>query len=70
VKCLSSFKSAATRAQRFLRRFLDKPVTITPELFENYISAKVTSLYLQMQLTQEILIDALPRERPNKYIKQ
>jgi hypothetical protein len=70
VKWLSSFKPAATRAQRFLRRFLDKTTTVAPQHVEHYILKKSMAMYLRMHMIEDHFIDALPRGRPNKYIRQ
>jgi hypothetical protein len=70
VQWLPAFQPAATRAQRFLRRFLDKATTVSPEFFENYILTKAMLMYLRMHMEEEHFIDALPRGRPNNYIRK
>jgi len=70
VQWLPVFQPAATRAQRFLRRFLDKATTVSPEFFENYILTKAMPMYLRMHMEEEHFIAALPRSRPNNHIRQ
>ncbi|CAF3067517.1 unnamed protein product [Rotaria sp. Silwood2] len=69
IQWLPAFQTAATRAQRFLRRFIDKARTISPELFEFYILSKAMPMYLQMHIEETPFIDALRRGRPNSYIR-
>ncbi|CAF3396960.1 unnamed protein product [Rotaria sp. Silwood1] len=63
VQWLPAFQTATSRAQRFLRRFIDKAQTISPELFEFYILSKAMPMYLQMHFEETQFIDALPRAR-------
>ena len=65
VRWFPTFQTAATRAQRFLRRFIDKATAVSPELFENYILTKSMPMYLRMHLEDDPFIAALPRGRPN-----
>ncbi|CAF2924307.1 unnamed protein product [Rotaria sp. Silwood2] len=69
VQRLPAFQTATSRAQRFLRRFIDKAQRLSPELFEFYILAKAMPMYLQMHFEETQFIDALPRGRPNSYIR-
>jgi len=69
LKWLPLYQTVATRAQTFLRRFLDKVSIVYPELFESYILAKAIPIYLRMHLYEKRFIIALPRGRPNKNIK-
>jgi hypothetical protein len=70
VRWLPNYETAESKAQRFLRRFLDKAATISPELFEDYILSKAMPMYLRMHIDEQPLIDALPRGRFNKYIRE
>ena len=65
---LPGFETAETKAQRFLRRFLDKVVVVLPELFEDYTLSKAMPMYLRMHI-EKSFIDALPCGRFNKYVK-
>jgi hypothetical protein len=69
LKWLPLYQTVATRAQKFLRRFLDKVSIVYPELFDSYILAKVIPLYLRMHLYETRFITALPHGRSNKNIK-
>jgi hypothetical protein len=40
VRWLPNYETAESKAQRFLRRFIDKSEMISPELFEDYILGK------------------------------
>ena len=70
VRELSKYGTAESKAQRFLRRFIDKSATISPELFEDYILSKAMPMYLRMHIEEEAFIDAFPRGRFNKYIRE
>ena len=70
VKWLPNYQTAESKAQRFLRRFLDKAIIISPVLFEDYILCKAMPLYLRMHLEDKPYIDALPRGRYNHYVSQ
>ena len=48
VRWLLNYETAESKAQRFLRRFIDKSETIAPELFEDYILGKAMPMYLRM----------------------
>ena len=67
VRWLLKYETAELKAQRFLRRFIDKAETISPELLEDYILGKAMPMYLRMHIEEEALIDALPRGRLNRY---
>jgi hypothetical protein len=69
VLWLPHYQTAATRAQRFLRRFIDKAELNSPDLFEHYILIKTMPLYLRMHLEGAHFIAALPIGRPNRYIR-
>jgi hypothetical protein len=69
VQWLPTFQPAATRAQTFLRRFIDKVTTVSPELFEHYILTKSMPMYLRMHMHENRFIAGLPCGRPNKYIQ-
>ena len=60
VRWLSNYETAESKAQRFLRRFIDKSEMISPKLFEDYILGKGMSMYLRVHLEKQALIDALP----------
>lgn len=68
VRWLPHYQTAESKAQRFLRRFIDKAISITPELFEDYILCKAMPLYLRLHLEEERFIVDLPRGRFNHYI--
>ena len=70
MQWLPNFRTAATRAHRFLRRFLTKATTVSPEHFESYILSKTMPMYLQMHMEDAHFIPALPRGRPNNYIRR
>ena len=70
VQYMTNYRSAESKAQRFLRRFIDKAVNITPELFEDYLLCKAMPLYLRLHFEEATLISALPRGRLNRYIVQ
>jgi hypothetical protein len=70
VRWLPNYERAESKAQRFLRRFIDKAATISPEFFEDYILGKAMPMYLRMHIDEQPLIDALPREIFNKYIRE
>jgi hypothetical protein len=68
VRWLSNYETVESKAQRFLRRFIDKSETISPELFEDYILDKAMPMYLRMHIEEQALIDALPQGRFNHYV--
>jgi hypothetical protein len=68
VRWLPNYKTAESKAQRFLRRFIDKAEKISPELFEDCILSKAMPIYLRMHIEEEAFINAVPRGRFNKYI--
>ena len=68
VRWFPNFQTAETKAQRFLRLFIDKAIATSPELFDDYILSKAMPMYLQLHVTGPSFIDALPRGRFNKYI--
>jgi hypothetical protein len=70
IKSLLAYQTAATRAERFLRPFIDKVKTVSPELFEQYILTKVMPMYLRMHMEEDHFIDALPSGRQSNYILQ
>ena len=70
VRWLPNYETAESKVQRFLRRFIDKSETISPELFEDYILDKAMLMYLRMHIDEQLLIDALPRGRFNKSIRE
>ena len=70
VQWLPNYETAESKAQRFLRRFLDKAATISSELFEDYILSQSMPMYLRMHIDEQPFIDALPRGRFNKYIRE
>ena len=59
---------AETKAQCFLRFFIDKAIATSPELFDDYILSKAMPMYLQLHVAGPSFIDALPRGRFNKYV--
>ena len=67
VRWLLNYEIAESKAQRFLRRFIGKSETISPELFEDYILGQAMPMYLRMHIKEEAFIDALPRGRLNRY---
>ena len=67
MRWLPNYETAESKAQRFLRRFIDKSETISSELFEDYILGKAMPMYLRIHIKEEAFIDALPRGRLNKY---
>ena len=69
VRWLPNYLAAELKAQRFLRRFIDKAEKISPELFEDCILSKAMPMYLRMHIEEEAFIDALPRGRLNRYIQ-
>jgi hypothetical protein len=69
VKCPTAFQTATTRAGPFLRRFIQKTKIILLELFEHYIRTKTMPMYLKMHIDKDHIIDALPRDRLNHYIR-
>ena len=70
VRWLPNYEAAESKALRFLRRFLDKAATISSELFEDYILSQAMPMYLRMHIDGHPFIDALPRGRFNKYIRE
>ena len=68
VRWFPNFQTAETKAQRFLRLFIDKAIATSPELFDEYILSVVMSMYLQLHVTGPSFIDALTRGRFNKYV--
>ena len=70
VRWLPNYETAESKAQRSLRRFIDKSETISPELFEDYILSKAMTMYLRTQIEEQALIDALPRGRFHSYLRQ
>ncbi len=70
VKWLPAFQTAATRAQWFLRRFLDKVTTFSSELFEHYILTKAMPMYIRMHMEEQHFIATPPRGRLNNHIRQ
>ena len=63
VRWLPHHQTAESKAQRFLRRFIDKAVNITPELFEDYILSKAMPMFLRMHIEDGSHIVALPQGR-------
>ena len=57
-----------TKAQRFLRFFIDKAIATSPELFDDYILSNAMPMYLQLHVAGPSFMDALPRGRFNKYV--
>ena len=70
VRWLPNYQTAESKAQRFLRRFIDKAATISSELYEDYILSKAMPMYLRMHVDEQPFIDALPQGRFNKYIRE
>ena len=70
VRWLPNYETAESKAQRSLRRFIDKSETISPELFEDYILGKAMPMYLRMHIEEEAFIGALPRGRFHSYLRQ
>ena len=68
VRWFPNFLTAETKAQRFLRFFIDKAIATSPELFDDYILSKAMPMYLQLHVAGPPFIDALPRGRFNKYV--
>jgi hypothetical protein len=68
VRWLPNYEKTESKAQRFLRRFLDKTATISPELFDDYILDKAMPMYLRMHIAGPPFIDALPCGRFNYYV--
>jgi hypothetical protein len=68
LRWLPNYETAGSKAQRFLRRFIDKAMIVSLELFEDYILDKAMAMYLRMHIEEEAFIDALPRGRFNHYI--
>ena len=68
VSSLSDFEAAETKAQRFLRRFIDKIGLVLPDLFEDYILIKTMPMYMRMHL-EAPFIPALPVGRFNKHVR-
>ena len=70
VRWLPNYETAGSKAQHFLRRFLNKAAMISHELFEDYILSKAMPMYLRMHIDEQPFIDALPRGRFNRYIRE
>ena len=70
VRWLPNYQAAESKAQRFLRRFIDKAEKISSELFEDCILSKAMPMYLRMHIDEEAFIHALPRGRFNRYIRE
>ena len=71
VRWLPNYQAAESKAQRFLRRFIGKAEKISPELFEGCILSKAMPMYLRiMHIDEKASIDALPRGRFNRYIRE
>ena len=70
VRWLPNYQAAESKAQWFLRRFIDKAEKISPELFEDCILSKAMPMYLRMHIEEEAFVDALPRGRFNRYIRE
>jgi hypothetical protein len=70
VRWLPSYETAESKAQRFLRRFIDKSETISPELFEDYILGKAMPIYLRMHIDEQPFSNALPRGRLNPPVEE
>jgi hypothetical protein len=68
VRWLPNYEKAESKAQRFLRRFIDKTATISPELFDDYILDKAMPMHIRIHIEGQALIDALPRGRFNHYV--
>ena len=68
VRWFPNFLTAETKAQRFLRFFIDKAIETSPELFDDYILSKAMLMYLQLHVVGPSFIDALSRGRFNKYV--
>ena len=58
VRWLSNYEKAASKAQRFLRRFIDKADNVSPLLFEDNSLSKVMTMYMRMHIEEQALIDA------------
>jgi hypothetical protein len=69
VRWLPNYETAESKAQCSLRRFIDKTMIVSLELFEDYILNKAMPMYLQMHV-EEPFIDALPRGGFNRYVHQ
>ena len=67
ITSLPNFETATTKAQRFLRRFIDKVILVLLELFEDYILTEAMPMYLRMH-RHAPFIPSLPTGRFNKYI--
>ena len=68
VRWLPHYQTAESKAQRFLRRFLDKAVCLTFELFDDYILSKAMPMYLRMHVHERKFIAALPKGRFHKHV--
>ena len=68
VQWLPHYLTAESNAQRFLRRFIDKSTSITPELFDDYILSKAMPMYLRMRVQDRTFIEALPKGRFRKHV--
>ena len=69
VHCFPNYQTIEMKAQRFLRRFLDKAFVLTPNLFNDYIIAKAMPLYLEMHHQDHVFIQHLLRGRTNRYVR-
>ena len=67
VRWFPNFQTAETKAQRFLRLFIDKAIATSPEVFDDYILSKAMPMYLHLHVTGPSFIDALPRGIFKKY---
>ena len=70
VQWLPNYETAESKAQRFLHRVLDKAATMSSEPFEDYILSKAMPMYLRMHVDEQPLINAFPRGRFNKHIRE
>ena len=68
VRWLPHYQTAESKAQRFLRRFIDKAESVTPELFDDYILGKAMLMYLRMHVQERPFIEALPQGRFRKHV--
>jgi hypothetical protein len=63
VRWLPYYHTAESKAQIFLRRFIDKAARIAFELFDDYILNKAMPMYLRMHVQERTFIDTLPKGR-------
>jgi hypothetical protein len=70
VRWFPNYETAESKAQLFIRLFIDKAMIVSLELFEDYSLGKAMTMYLRMHIEEEAFIDALPRGRFNRYVHQ